>query len=172
MNQKILFGALGLIVAIGLVLLGLGEYIAGGIVTLIGAALLFAYWRLYRILRISEALGREDMETAKRYLDAIDRPEKLNDYSKTYYYFFRGMVDLKENSFREAEAAFKQSLETNRFRGVDEKASAHLMVGQLLLRKRNRQGAKRHMQEARSLTSNPQILEQIRSLAKQARIRL
>lgn len=172
MNQKILFGLIGAVVAVGIVLLVLGEFIAGGIVTVIGLLLGLTYWRLYRILRISEALGRDDIPQAKEYLAAIGNPERLNDYSKTYYSFFKGMVELKENAFKDAEASFKRALEVNRFRGVDEKASAHIMVGQLLLRKRNRQGAKRHLQEARTLTSNPQILDQVKTLAKQARLRL
>ncbi len=46
------------------------------------------------------------------------------------------------------------------------------MMAQLLLRKRNREGAKRQLQEAKSFASNPQIQEQIKMIVKQARIRL
>lgn len=172
MNQKLLFGAIGAVLLIGLVLLALQYWIAGGIVTVIGAVLLFFVWKLWLILRISEAIGRQDFELAKQHMAAIRNPEKLNDYSKTYYSFFKGMIDTQENNFKEAEASFRKALEINRFRAPDEKATSHLMVAQLQLRKRNRQGAKRHLQEAKSLTSNPQIIEQIRTLVKQARIRL
>jgi tetratricopeptide (TPR) repeat protein len=153
-------------------MLGLGWWIAGGITTVVGGSFLILWFRFYRILRVSEALGKDDMPQAKEYLSKIKNPEKLNDYSKTYYNFFQGIIDTKENRFKEAEAEFKTALSINRFRSPDEKATAHLMVGQLLLRKRNRQGAIRHMREAKSLTSNEQILAQIKELAKQARIRL
>ncbi len=172
MNQKLILYGIIAIIVIGLVLLAFQYWIAGGIVTAIGLILGFFVQKLWMILRISEAIGKQDIPLAKKHLAAIKNPEKLNDYSKTYYSFFKGMVEAQENNFKDAEASFKKSLEVNRFRAPDEKATAHLMVGQLLLRKRNRQGAKRHLTEARSLSSNEQILEQIRTLAKQARLRL
>jgi len=143
-----------------------------GIITVLGGVLLFFVWRLWIILRISEAIGKQDFELAKQHMASIKNPEKLNEYSKTYYSFFKGMIETQDNNFKEAEAAFKRALEVNRFRAPDEKATSHLMIAQLQLRKRNRQGARRHLQEAKSLTSNPQILDQIKSLVKQARIRL
>lgn len=172
MNQKLLFGAIVLVLLIGLVLLALQYWIAGGIITVIGGVLLFFVWRLWMILRISEAMAKQDFELAKRHMAAIKNPEKLNDYSKTYYSFFKGMIETQENNFKGAEASFRKALEINRFRAPDEKATSHLMLAQLQLRKRNRQGARRHLQEAKGLTSNPQILDQIKSLVKQARIRL
>ncbi len=172
MNQKLLLIGLVLIILIGLVLLALQFWIVGGIITAIGLALGYFGMRLWKILRISEAIGKQDLPLAKQHLAAIKNPEKLNDYSKTYYSFFKGMIEAQENNFKEAEASFKKCLEVNKFRAPDEKATAHLMVGQLLLRKRNREGAKRHLQQARSLTSNDQILDQIKTLAKQARLRL
>ncbi|MGE3800784.1 MAG: hypothetical protein AB7H80_07170 [Candidatus Kapaibacterium sp.] len=172
MNPKIIGYILIALTVGGLVMLGLQWWIAGGIITVLGGVLLFFWWRLYQILRISEALSKEDFEGAKEMMAKIKNPEKLNDYSRTYYNFFQGVIDIRENRFKEAEQAFKTALEINRFRAADEKATSHLMLGQLLLRKRNRMGATRHLQEAKSLTTNKQIHEQIRTLAKQARIKV
>lgn len=172
MGSKLFFWILAVVTVGGLVMLGLGWWIPGGIVTVLGGVLLFLWWRLYQILRISEAIGKEDFETAKALMAKIKNPEKLNDYSKTYFNFFKGLIDTKENRFKEAEAAFKRALEVNRFRAPDERATTHLMMAQLLLRKRNREGAKRQLQEARSFASNPQIQEQIKMIVRQARIRL
>ena len=172
MNSKTIGYILAALTLAGLVMLGLQWWIAGGIITVLAGVLLFLWWRLYQILRISEALSKEDFEGAKMMMAKIQNPDKLNDYSRTYYNFFKGVIETRENRFKEAEQAFKTALEINRFRAPDEKATSHLMLGQLLLRKRNRMGATRHLQEAKSLTTNPQIQEQIRTLAKQARIRV
>ncbi|MCE2503499.1 MAG: hypothetical protein J4G05_05535 [Chlorobi bacterium] len=172
MGPKIIGIVIAVLTGGGLVMLGLQWWIAGGVVTALGLVLLFFWWRLYQILRISEALSKEDFQKAKGQMAKIKNPEKLNDYSRTYYNFFKGVIDARENRFKEAEQAFKIALEINRFRAPDEKATSHLMMGQLLLRKRNRVGATRHLQEAKSLASNPQIHEQIKALAKQARIRV
>lgn len=172
MVQKILQAVLIAIPVGGLVMLAFGLWIAGGIVTVVGLVLLYLWWRFYQIMRIAELLSKEDYEGAKAQLAKIKNPEKLNDYSKTYYYYYKGMISVKENKFKEAETECKRALEVNRFRSPDEKAMTHFLIGQLLLRKRNREGGRRHLVEARSLTDNKEIKEQIRILAKQARIRM
>ena len=172
MNQKILRLIVIGVVVIGIVLAVFVNWIAGGIVAVIGAVLLFVLWRMNVILGISEALAKDDMDEAKRRLAAVRNPQKLNDYSKTYYNFFKGIVDTRDNNFKEAEQSFKTSLEINRFRAPDEKATAHLMIAQLLLRKRNRVGATRHLKEAKDLAKNQQIHEQIKTLVKQQRLKL
>jgi hypothetical protein len=82
------------------------------------------------------------------------------------------MVEIHSNNFKAARPAFKTSLETNRFRSVDERATALLMLAQLDLRQRNMEGAKRYLREARALEPTEQIREQINTIVKQARIRL
>ena len=172
MNQKFFPIILGVLTAGGLVMLALQWWIVGGIVTAIGLVLLFFWWKLYQITRISESIAKQDFETAKMQMASIKNPQKLNDYSKTYYFFFQGVIDTHENKFKEAESALKQALEVNKFRAPDDKASAHVMLGQLLFRKRNRVGGTRHLKEARSLSDNPQIVTQVKELAKQMRIRI
>ena len=116
LSPKIIGYVLAVLVAGGLVMLGLQWWIAGAIVTIIALVLLFLWWRLYQILRISESLSKEDFEGAKEHMARIKNPEKLNDYSRTYYNFFKGVIDTRENRFKEAEQAFKAALEINRFR--------------------------------------------------------
>ena len=67
---------------------------------------------------------------------------------------------------------FKTALETNRFRSVDERATALLMMAQLDLRSHNNEGAKRYLREAKALEPGEQVREQISMIVKQARLRL
>ena len=72
MGSKLFFWILAVVTVGGLVMLGLGWWIPGGIVTALGAVLLFLWWRLYQILRISEAISKEDFETAKMLMAKIN----------------------------------------------------------------------------------------------------
>ncbi len=172
MLQKLFPLILGLVTAGGLVLLGLQYWITGGILTVLGGVLLFLWWRLFEILRVAEALGKQDLETAKQHLAKIKNPEKRNEWARTYYHFYKGVIDAQENRIKEAEASIKKSLEINKFRTPDERATAHLMMAQFLLRKRNREGARRQLIEAKSFASEQQLKEQIKTMSKQHRLRL
>lgn len=172
LSPKILLAILVAFTLIGLTLLAFQWWILGGIITVIGGVLLYLWWRLNQILQISDALAKNDMEAARRSLAAVRNPEKLNPYSKTYYYFFEGMVELQSGNMKGARNGFKTSLETNRFRSVDERATALVMLAQIDLRSRNTEGARRNLREARALEPGPQIREQINLIVKQARIRL
>jgi hypothetical protein len=172
LSPKILLAILLAIVLGGLILLAFQWWILGGILTALGAGLLYLWWRMNQLLEISQALANQDLDGARRRLDAIRNPEKLNPYSKTYYYYFRGMLETYSNNFKEARAAFKASLETNRFRSVDEKASVMVMMSQLDLRTRNTEGARRWLRDAKALEPSQQVKEQINQIVKQARLRL
>jgi hypothetical protein len=167
----LLYILLGL-AALGVTLLAFQWWILGSIITVLSLVLIYLWWRLNQILRISDALGKNDLELARKRLADVKNPEKMNAYSKTYYYFFQGMVDVQSNKFKEARQGFKNSLETNRFRSTDEKATALLMMAQLDLRNRNMEGAKRYIRDAKALNPTEQIKEQINMLVKQARLRL
>ena len=171
-SPKLLLGILIALAAIGVTLLAFQWWILGGIVTAIALGLLYLWWRLNQILQVSEAMLKNDIPLARQRLAAVKNPEKLNPYSKTYYYFFLGMVEVHSNNFKEAKPAFRTSLETNRFRSVDERATALLMLAQLDMRQRNMEGAKRYLREAKALEPGEQIREQINMIVKQARIRL
>lgn len=172
LSPKLLLGILIGVSAIGLVLLAFQFWILGGIITALSLALLYLYWRLSQILKVSDAMLKNDIPLARKQLEKVKNPEKLNPYSKTYYYFFLGMVEVHSNNLKPARAAFKTALEVNRFRSVDERATALLMLAQLDLRSRNMEGAKRYLREAKALEPGDQIREQISTLVKQARIRL
>ncbi len=172
LSPKILLYILIGVIVLGLVLLAFQWWITGGIITVVGGALLFLWWRMNQLLGISEALGKQDLVEARRKLDAIKNPENLNPYSKTYYYYFLGMTETYSNNFKAARQAFKLALETNRFRAVDEKASVLIMLSQLDLRNRNTEGARRLLKDARALEPSQQIKEQINQIVKQARLRM
>lgn len=171
-SPKLLLGILIAVAVIGVTLLAFQWWILGGIITAIALGLLYLWWRLNQILQISEAMLKSDIALARQRIEAVKNPEKLNPYSKTYYYFFLGMVEVQSNNFKAARPAFKTSLETNRFRSVDERATALLMLAQLDMRQRNMEGAKRYLREARSLEPGQEIKDQISMIVKQARIRL
>jgi len=172
LNPRIILIIICAITAIGLVLLAFQWWILGGILTAIGGFFLYIWWRMNQLLGISQALAANDMITARRKLDEVKNPQKLNAYSKTYYYFFLGMVATHENKLKDARAAFKTALETNRFRAADEKATAYVMLAQLDLRSQNKEGARRNLREARSLNPGEQLRQQIDYIVRQARIRL
>ncbi|MDB5033098.1 MAG: hypothetical protein JWQ98_339 [Chlorobi bacterium] len=172
LSPKVIVGIIIGITVLGLILLGFQWWITGGIITAIGLALLYVWWRMDQILKISNALTANDLPLARKHLESVKNPEKLNSYSKTYYYFFAGMVDVQSNSLKTARANFKTALETNRFRSVDERATALLMLAQLDLRSRNNEGAKRYLKEAKALGPGEQIKEQINYIVKTARLRL
>ena len=172
MAQKLLPLILIVVTVGGLVMLGFQMWILGGILTGLGAVLLFFWWRLYEILRIAEALGKQDLESAKQALAKIKNPEKRNEWSRTYFNFYKGVIEAQENKFKEAEASIKKALEVGKFRTPDERATAHFMMAQFLLRKRNREGARRQLAEAKSFAAEPQLKEQIKVLAKQHRLRM
>ena len=171
-SPKLLLGILIAVAVIGVTLLAFQWWILGGIITAIAIVLLYLWWRLNQILQVSEAMLKNDTDLARKRLEAVKNPEKLNAYSKTYYYFFLGMVEIHTNNFKAARPAFKTALETNRFRSVDERATALLMLAQLDMRQRNMEGAKRYLREAKALEPGQEIREQISMIVKQARIRL
>lgn len=171
-SPNIIFAIILVVVAGGITLLAFEWWVLGGIATALGVALLYIWWRVSQILRISTAISANDMPKARMELAKVKNPNRLNAYSKTYFFLFQGIVDVQTNDFKAARQAFKTSLETNRFRAVDEKATALVMMAQLDLRVRNTEGAKRYLREARDLKPGEQIREQIATLVKQARIRL
>ncbi len=172
LNPKTLVYIIGAIILLGVVLLGFQWWITGGIITAIGLAFLYVWWRMNQLVEISQAMASNNIPLARTKLAAVKNPHKLNPYSKTYYYFFQGMVDVQSNNLKESRAAFKTALETNRFRTADEKATALLMLAQLDLRSRNKEGAKRYLREAKALEPGEQIREQISYILKQTGIRL
>jgi hypothetical protein len=171
-SPKVLLGILIVVILGGLTLLVFEHWIIGSIITVIGLVLLYLWWRMNQLLQVSDALMKQDLEKARRELGKIKRPEKLNPYSRTYYYFFQGMIDIQSNNFKAARQGFKAALDTNHFRSVDERATALLMMAQLDLRNRNMEGAKRFLREAKSLEPSDQVRDQINLIVKQARLRL
>ncbi|HVK40197.1 MAG TPA: hypothetical protein VNA88_16820 [Candidatus Kapabacteria bacterium] len=171
-SPKLLLGILIAVAVIGVTLLALQWWILGGIITAIALGLLYLWWRFNQILQISQAMLKNDIALARKRLESVKNPEKLNAYSKTYYYFFQGMVEIHSNNFKAARPAFKTSLETNRFRSVDERATALLMLAQLDMRQRNMEGAKRYLREAKALEPGQEIKDQIAMIVKQSRLRL
>jgi|GEM_PF-2004023 len=182
LNPKIILSTIFAVLAGGLALLGFGiadsslvMIIFGSLLTLLAGAFLYIWWRANQLLGVSQALGRQDFAGARQKLANVRNPEKLNALSKTYYYFLLGMVETQAAAWKEARAAFRTSLETNRFRAIDEKATALVMLTQIELRSKNIEGAKRYLREARELKPGAEIQEQIKELvrqAKQANIRL
>lgn len=171
-SPKILLALLALIILGGLTLLAFEWWILGGIITAAGIVLAYLWWRMNQLLQVSQAMMKQDFDLARRKLDAIKRPEKLNPYSRTYYYFFQGMVEIQTNNFKAARQAFKSSLDTNYFRSVDERATALMMMAQLDLRNRNMEGAKRYLREAKALDPSEQVRDQLNQIVKMSRIRL
>ncbi|MBC8144465.1 MAG: hypothetical protein H7X80_02700 [bacterium] len=172
LSPKILLWSLIAVTAIGVALLAFQFWILGGIITALSLALLYLWWRLNQILKVSDAMLKNDIPLARKHLEGVKNPEKLNAYSKTYYYFFMGMVEVHSNNLKPARTAFKTALEVNRFRSVDERATALLMLAQLDMRSRNMEGAKRYLREAKALEPGEQIREQINMIVKQQRLRL
>src|SRR4051812_39101740 len=121
-NPKLLLGIIIAVTVIGITLLAFKWWVFGGILTVIGLAFLYLWWRMNQLLEISQSLMANDIPLARKHLEAIKNPAKLNGYSKTYYFFFQGMVETHGNNLKVARQAFKTALDTNRFRAVDEKA--------------------------------------------------
>jgi hypothetical protein len=171
-NPKLLLGIIIAVSAIGITLLAFQWWVFGGILTAIGLGFLYLWWRMNQLLEISQALMANDIPLARKRLEGVKNPEKLNAYSKTYYFFFKGMVETHANNVKDARAAFKTALETNRFRAADEKATALVMLAQLDIRSRNNEGAKRYLREAKALEPSEQVRDQIKMIVQQARLRL
>src|SRR5687768_13982925 len=100
-SPKILLAIIVLVAVIGLTLLAFQYWIVGGLIVAIAGGLFYLWWRMNQLLNVSNALLKSDFEGARRHLQAIKHPEKLNPYSKTYYYFFEGMVNIQTNMFKE-----------------------------------------------------------------------
>jgi hypothetical protein len=171
-NPKLILSIIIGVAVIGITLLAFKWWVFGGILTALGLAFLYLWWRMNQLLEISQALMANDIPLARKRLEGIKNPEKLNAYSKTYYFFFQGMVETHANNLKVARQAFKTAIETNRFRAVDEKATAYVMLAQLDLRAQNKEGAKRYLREARALEPTDQVRDQIKMIVQQARLRL
>lgn len=172
MNPKILLAILAVILVGGLTFLAFQFWITGGIITALAGGLLYLWWRMNQLVEISQAIAAQNIPLARTKIEAIKNPERLNPYSKTYYFYFLGMLETYSNNFKQARQAFKTALETNRFRAVDEKASVYVMMAQLDLRTRNTEGARRYLRDAKALEPGREVKEQINSIVKQARLRL
>lgn len=171
-SPKLILGIIIGVLVLGATLLAFQQWIFGGILTAIGLAFLYLWWRMNQLLEISQALMANDIPLARKRLESVKNPEKLNAYSKTYYYFFQGMVETHANNVKGARTAFKTAIETNRFRSVDEKATALVMLAQLDIRSRNNEGARRYLREARDLSPSEQVRDQIKMIVQQARLRI
>ena len=180
LNPKLLLTIIGVVTLLGVSLMayqlatggGAVGWTFGGLLTAVGLGFLYLWWRMNQLLEISQALMANNIDLARQKLAAVKNPEKLNPYSKTYFYFFQGMVEVQSNNLKGARNGFKTALETNRFRSVDERATALLMMAQLDLRSHNNEGAKRYLREAKALEPGEQVREQISMIVKQARLRL
>ncbi|MCC7438471.1 MAG: hypothetical protein IT211_08230 [Armatimonadetes bacterium] len=171
-SPKLILGLIILLVVGGAGMLVAQWWIAGGIVLALGAGLYYFWWRMNQLLQVTNSLQRQDWDDARKRLGAIRAPEKLNPYSRTYYYFFQGIVETQGQNWKAARQGFKTALDTGYFRSVDEKATALMYMAQLDMRGRNTEGARRYLREARELDPSDQIREQINMIVKQSRIRL
>lgn len=176
LNPKLILSILCVLLAGGLTLLGFGisdggvfMIIVGSVLTVLAAALLYIWWRANQIIAVSQAMGQQDFVTARQKLANIKNPEKLNALSKTYYYFLLGAVETQSRAWKEARAAYRTALETNRFRAIDDKATALIMLVQIELNSKNFEMAKRYMREARELKPGTEIQEQIKEIIRQTK---
>ncbi len=161
--KVLLYIILGLTL-LGLTLLALQWWVLGGILTAIGGGFLYLWWRMNQLLGISEAIMAGNFDAARAKLAGVRNPDKLTADSKTYYYYFQGTVEAQTGNWKASRAAFKTALETNRFRAIDERATALVMLAQVELRTNNREGAKRYLAEAQDLSPGPEIREQIKEV--------
>lgn len=151
---------------------GVLVWILGSILFLLGATMLYFWWRMNQLAGVSNAMMAGDFNLARTKLGDIRKPDRLNRYSKTYYYLFLGTIEARAGNLKPARQALKTSLEVNSFRALDEKASAYFMLAQVELQARNREGARRYLIDAKELGPSDELRKQINQLAKQANVRL
>lgn len=127
---------------------------------------LLTYFRNERILAAFWFLRKNDMEKAKKHLDAIRNPEQSLIRSQlAYYYFLQGIME-SQKGVGKAETLLRKALSTG-LRMKTDQAMAKLNLAGLAMAKRRKRGATQLLSEAKKLDEKKMLDDQIKMLQNQ-----
>jgi hypothetical protein len=127
---------------------------------------LLTYFRNERILAAFWFLRKNDMEKAKKHLDAIRNPEQSLIRSQlAYYYFLQGIME-SQKGVGKAETLLRKALSTG-LRMKTDQAMAKLNLAGLAMAKRRKREATQLLSEAKKLDEKKMLDDQIKMLQNQ-----
>jgi tetratricopeptide (TPR) repeat protein len=127
---------------------------------------LLTYFRNERILAAFWYLRKNEMDKAKKHLDAIRNPEKSLIRSQlAYYYFLQGIME-SQKGVGKAETLLRKALSTG-LRMKTDQAMAKLNLAGLAMAKRRKREATQLLSEAKKLDEKKMLDDQIKMLQNQ-----
>jgi hypothetical protein len=113
-------------------------------------------------------LKRNKLNTARKILDRVKKPERMVKSQEAFYYFLEGSVEAQKTGPAKAEKYFSKALQT----GLNMKANramAHLNLAGSSIVKRRKRNALNHIREAKKLDNYGLMKEQIRMMEEQVK---
>ena len=174
MLSKILrIGIAAALMAFGIYLITDSQIGNGIMLILVGAIVLFTYFKNEMLLLAFWFLRKNNFEKAEKFLSYIKHPESsLIKSQQAYYFYLQALCDSQKQtgkSMGDAEKNFKKALGIGLNMDHD-KAMANLQLAALVMAKARKQEAQKYLTQAKKLDKSKMLTDQIKTLQQQLKM--
>ncbi|MEN8138356.1 MAG: DUF2892 domain-containing protein [Bacteroidota bacterium] len=173
LSKIIRIGLSVILFALGVYLITEREIGNGIMVILLGAVVLFTFFRNEMILLAFWHLRKQNFEKTEKFLGYIKNPDKsLIKSQQAYYAYLMGLVNSQKQTGKamgEAEKNFKKALNIGLNMDHD-KAMANLQLAALVMAKGRKQEAQKLLTAAKKLDKSKMLTDQIKMLQGQMKM--
>ena len=165
-SKALRLGLTGIILAWSIYEFSQGHIGNGIFIFLLSLLPLLTYFRNERILAAFWYLRKNDLDKAKRQLDAIKHPESSLIRSQlAYYYFLQGIME-SQKGIGKAETLLKKALSTG-LRMKTDQAMAKLNLAGIAIARRRKREATNLLAEVKKLDTKKLLDDQVKMLNMQ-----
>ena len=141
--------------AYGLWLVAAQEY-RGLVLVLVAILLIVGYFRYGTVWLACRALRKGDSSRADRLLSEIRYPEKLSPQNLAYYNLVKGAIAAERGDLNSATQLLDAS-QRGALRTSNDRSLVSCYLAHLALKRGDRVGAQRHLEQARSQKHRPSV---------------
>lgn len=148
----------------GAVLLFINASIYWGLlVVLVTGLIVLTHFKNEKNLVAFYFVRKNNLEAAGKMLEKVKHPERMIKSQEAYYYFLSGLIESQKYNQSKAEKFFKRALEKG-LRMQNDQAVAKLNLAGIALTRRNKNLAKRYIQETKKLDKQKMLTAQIKEI--------
>lgn len=127
--------------------------------------LVLEYFRGGGLSLAFKAYQKQDWPKLASYIEKIKWPDLLRDSSKSYYYFFKGLLKLQADELKAAQNLLLHSLEYN-FRTSHMKSVVYGVLTETYIKLKDKANAKKYLAEMKATEHRAELEEVIGELEK------
>mgnify|MGYP001195387200 CR=1 FL=1 len=132
------------------VLLSRGDWGTGALFVVAGALQVGSYFRNGTLWLAVRAYRRGDAQSAERLLGQIRFPELLQRRAQPHFHFLKGILTFSHGELEKAEPHLRRALSAEASLGQGPTCMVHCMLAAVESSRGDHQGARRHLEAARS----------------------